>query len=465
MAQPGQAWWWPIKMCGAPTLNLNIGGSMKKYNIIYMHSHDSGRYIQPFGHAIETPNLQKFAEEGVLFRQAFTVNPTCSPSRAALVTGETPHCNGMLGLAHRGFSLYNYSHHIIHQLKPHGYHTALSGVQHIAGNLDETAKAWQIIGYDELLGDPKEAEVKAVEFLNSKPEDPFFLSVGFFETHRKFPEEHPNDNARYCLPPAPLPDTPENREDIARFKESARILDRKMGAVMDAVKANDLTENTLIIITTDHGIAFPRMKCNLEDSGTGIMLMMQGPEGIAGGKVCDGMVTHMDIFPTICDLLEIDKPEWLQGESLLPMISMDQEEIHDAVFFEINYHASFEPMRAVRTKEWKYIRRYDNLPHPILPNCDAGLSKTTWLNHAWQNIAPVDEALYNLVFDPNEKNNLANDPVYQMVLEDMKTRMQKWMEETNDPLLEGDIPLPDTAWMNDRKAIDPGDERLPKGMR
>ena len=77
---------------------------MKKTNIIYIHSHDTGRYIQPYGHAVETPNLQKLAEQGVLFRQAFTANPTCSPSRAALVTGEAPHSNGMLGLAHRGFS-------------------------------------------------------------------------------------------------------------------------------------------------------------------------------------------------------------------------------------------------------------------------------------------------------------------------------------------------------------------------
>lgn len=438
---------------------------MKNYNIIYMHSHDTGRYIQPFGHAVATPNLQKFAEEGVLFRQAFTVNPTCSPSRAALVTGETPHCNGMLGLAHRGFSLYDYSHHIIHQLKPLGYHTALSGVQHIAGKLDETAEAWQVIGYDEFLGHPGEAESNAVKFLNKKPEKPFFLSIGFFETHRVFPEEHPQDDARYCLPPAPMPDTPENREDMARFKESARRLDKKMGSVLDALKKNGMEDNTLVIITTDHGIAFPRMKCNLEDSGTGIMLMLRGPKGICGGKVCDGMVTHMDIFPTICDLLEIDKPEWLQGKSLLPMISGDNKDIHEAIFMEINYHAAFEPMRGVRTKEWKYIRRYDKREHPVLPNCDAGFSKSTWLDHGWNNIAPVDEALYNLIFDPNETNNLANDPKYNEVLSEMKSRLQKWMEETDDPLLDGDIPLPKTAILNGRDELDPTQNTLPPGNR
>ena len=78
-------------------------------NILYIHSHDTGRYIQPFGHAIETPNIQRLAEEGLLFRKAFCVAPTCSPSRAGLLTGQYAHCSGMLGLAHRGFSLHDYT--------------------------------------------------------------------------------------------------------------------------------------------------------------------------------------------------------------------------------------------------------------------------------------------------------------------------------------------------------------------
>lgn len=80
---------------------------MNKPNILYIHSHDTGRRIQPYGHAIATPSLQQLAEEGVLFRQNFCVNPTCSPSRAALLTGNYPHENGMTGLAHRGWSLNN----------------------------------------------------------------------------------------------------------------------------------------------------------------------------------------------------------------------------------------------------------------------------------------------------------------------------------------------------------------------
>ena len=100
---------------------------MKRPNILYIHSHDTGRFIQPYGHAISTPRLQQLAEEGVLFRQAFTPNPTCSPSRACLLTGQTAHSNGMLGLAHRGFSLNDYGQHILHTLRKHGYTSALTG--------------------------------------------------------------------------------------------------------------------------------------------------------------------------------------------------------------------------------------------------------------------------------------------------------------------------------------------------
>ena len=90
---------------------------MNPPNILYIHSHDTGRYIQPFGYAFDTPNLQKLAEEGVLFRHCHCANPTCSPSRASLLTGTYPHQNGMFGLAHRGWRLNDYHEHILHTLR------------------------------------------------------------------------------------------------------------------------------------------------------------------------------------------------------------------------------------------------------------------------------------------------------------------------------------------------------------
>jgi N-sulfoglucosamine sulfohydrolase len=146
-------------------------------NIIYIHSHDSGRYLSPYGQSVPTPNLQRLAQEGTIFRKAFSAAPTCSPSRAALLTGLYPHSSGMLGLAHRGFSLNDYQQHIVHTLKPAGYTTVLAGLQHVA-------KAPETIGYDKLLPHKDTSAVHvapaAVAFLDSRPTTPFFLDIGFF---------------------------------------------------------------------------------------------------------------------------------------------------------------------------------------------------------------------------------------------------------------------------------------------
>lgn len=415
-------------------------------NILYIHSHDTGRYIQPYGHAVPTPRLQQLAEEGVLFRQAFCANPTCSPSRASLLTGQYPHSNGMLGLAHRGFALNDYRHHILHTLRQAGYVSALAGMQHIAPSAISPTES---IGYDHYLGDSSVAHERAVEFLTNRPRQPFFLSVGFFETHREFPVE-PEDDPAYCLPPAPLPDTPETRRDMARFKASARLLDRKMGMVFDTLDRSGLADNTLVICTTDHGIAFPRMKCTLTDSGIGVMLIMRGPGGFRGGQVIDALVSHLDLFPTMCQVAGIEPPARVQGRSLVPLVTGAAQSVREEVFAEVNYHAAYEPQRAVRTRRWKYIRRYDGRGTPVLPNCDDGLSKGVWLDHGWREAPVPAEALYDLVFDPNEVHNLADDPRHADTLADMRARLEGWMRATDDPLLAHDVvPAPSGAVVND----------------
>ncbi|HSH79667.1 MAG TPA: sulfatase-like hydrolase/transferase, partial [Herpetosiphonaceae bacterium] len=138
---------------------------MRLPNIIYLHSHDTGRYIQPYGHAVPAPRIQRLAEEGMLFRKAFCAAPTCSPSRAALLTGQSPHSSGMLGLAHRGFGLHDYHQHLVHTLRRAGYHSTLIGMQHVA-------REPETIGYDQILERDAHAEKvapKAVEFLRNAP--------------------------------------------------------------------------------------------------------------------------------------------------------------------------------------------------------------------------------------------------------------------------------------------------------
>ena len=431
-------------------------------NIVYLHSHDSGRYLQPYGHAVPTPNIQKLASQGILFRKAFSAAPTCSPSRASLLTGQCPHSNGMLGLAHRGFSMADYSRHMLHTLGKAGYHSVLAGLQHIA-SVPET------IGFDELLR-PKNTTAAvvaplAVEFLNRRPSQPFFLDVGFFETHREYPEPTAADDPRYLQPPLPLPDTPQTRRDMAGFRASARLLDHGAGLVLDALERNGLAANTLVISTTDHGIAFPRMKCNLTDSGFGVSLILRGPGPFSGGKVSDAMVSHLDVFPTLCDWLELERPAWLEGRSMLPLLRGEEKELHDEVFAEVNYHASYEPVRAVRTQRFKYIRRYDGRATPVLPNCDDSPSKDLWLEYGWRGRAVPQEELYDLIFDPAEQNNLCADPNSAPALREMRGRLERWMTRTNDPLLKGPVPAPPGAKVNPVNGVSPKEPVVDAGRQ
>lgn len=432
---------------GAPFLQTR----RSKPNVLYIHSHDSGRYFQPYGHAVPTPNLQRLAEAGVLFRQAFNAAPTCSPSRASLLTGVCPHNNGMLGLAHRGFALNDYKEHVIHTLRSAGYSSALVGLQHIANDPG-------VIGYDTVTVVPgnhvEQVVPRAVEFLG-KARGPFFLDVGFFETHRPFRQVSAKEDPRFCLPPAPIPDTAMSRADIAAFKASARVLDDGVGAVLKALESNGLAGNTLVISTTDHGIAFPDMKCHLTDDGLGVSLIMRGPGGFSGGQVCDAMVSHLDIFPTLCEIAGAEKPARLQGASLLPLIHGSAREIHEEIFAEVNYHAAYEPKRAARTLRWKYIRHFDQRTHPNLPNCDDGPSKSYWLEHGWRQQIADAEQLYDLIFDPNERRNLAHDPGVRATLEEMRGRLDRWMHATNDPLLRGPVPAPPGSRINDADGTSP----------
>jgi len=423
-------------------------------NILYIHSHDTGRFVQPYGFQVPTPNLQLLADQGALFREAFCAAPTCSGSRASLLTGLHCHNNGMLGLAHRGWALNDYGQHWVHTLRRARYHSTLIGEQHIS--VDPA-----VIGYDELVKvDSNHAEYVApltIEALRAAPPEPWFMSVGFFETHRDFFAPTSVRDTLYSLPPANLPDVVATRRDVAAFKTSARSLDQGIGAVLHALHDFGLVDNTLVVCTTDHGIAFPGAKATLFDRGIGVLMIVRGPSGFAGGKVIDAPVSHLDVYPTLCELAGVDAPRWLQGVSLMPLVRGEVERLHDAIFAETTFHAAYEPQRAIRTERWKYIRRCDDYAHPVLANCDDSESKNVLVKAGWGEQVVSEEQLYDLVLDPGEGNNLAAEPARREVLEELRERLDAWMRETEDPLLEGPVPPPPGARVNEQWQLSPSD--------
>jgi arylsulfatase A-like enzyme len=429
-------------------------------NILYLNSHDTGRYVQPYGHAIPTPNIQWLADQGVMFRHAFCAAPSCSGSRAALVTGEYCHTNGMIGLAHRGFALNDLSHHVVRTLSANGYYCELIGEQHVSADPS-------MLGFDfvDEIPDTNASSVApaAIRALRKRIPEPFFLSVGFFETHRSFFAPSSVRDRVYSLPPPFLPDTPEIRQDVAAYKASARALDHGIGAVLNTLNECGLDRRTLVICTTDHGLAFPTAKASLLDRGIGVMLILRGG-GFDGGYARDEPVSHVDIFPTICDVAEIEPPAWLRGQSLVPLTRENGGgESRREIFAELTYHAAYEPQRAIRTERFKYIRRFDDYPYPVLPNCDDSPSKDAYLARGWGSRRVSREALHDLFFNPGEGRNVINEPQYAEIASDLRARLEEWMVLTKDPLLDGPVPAPAGARLNAQGQVSPEDETFVVG--
>ncbi|MGB4609659.1 MAG: sulfatase [Saccharofermentanales bacterium] len=428
-------------------------------NILYLHTHDTGRYIMPYGYMVPTPNLMELARDATLFRQCHTPSPTCSPSRGSLLTGMYPHSNGLIGLVNRGFSLNDKNQHIVSYLNGFNYETALSGIQHEDFTGEEFYQ--KVLFESDDLGmyfeDPEafdvEAATTAAAYIKDRAgkDGNFFLSVGLINTHRDLPPNREKYKQDYLIPPANLFDCKTTREDMSDYCNSAEIADRCFGIVLDALKESGLEDETVIVLTTDHGIPFPRHKCHLYDTGTGVALIIRHPGSKTNGKALDSLVSNIDVFPTLCDLCGIPKPEWLQGVSLAELLSGEKEEVREEVFGEINYHASYEPVRSIRTQRYKLIRRFDYHNKIVPSNTDNGISKKFVMEAGWLDKKPNErEQLFDLYLDPMETTNLVNDPQYQEIYCDLSERLVNWMEETDDPLLEVlyRIPRPEHAEIN-----------------
>lgn len=432
-------------------------------NIVYLHCHDAGRFISPYGHALPTPYLQAFAEEATLFRQAHCAGPTCSPSRAGLLFSQSPQETGMMGLAHRGFSLRDPSQHFSAYARANGYETVLAGVQHVFHWDQEKPYDLEIHfeGGHFTLQDVNLATRTAQwirERAESDTDKPFLLECGFILPHRDFPLAGPGIDDRYIGVPSCLPDTAETRRDMAEYAEATRIMDHAAGIVLQALRDTGRFEDTVILFTTDHGIAFPWMKCNLYDTGTGVSFILHNPDSPVRGQVRDSLVSHLDVVPTFCDLAGLEIPPWARGHSIKPILEGKETEVRKELFSEVTFHAAYEPQRCVRTKKHKLIRRYDpNHTTLVAPNVDGGLSKDLLVENHWREQKKPQLEMYDLILDPAERNNLAADPAYAEVLADLSVHLDNWMQETDDPLLKGPVKPPKGAKLNPVTQASPKD--------
>jgi N-sulfoglucosamine sulfohydrolase len=176
--------------------------------------------------------------------------------------------------------------------------------------------------------------------------------------------------------------------------------------------------------------------------------------------VTDALVSQVDLYPTLCELAGAPVPEGVHGTSLLPLARDRGAEVREELFAELTYHAAYDPMRAIRTRRHKLIRNFGDRLEPVLPNVDDSPSKDLLVGAGWGLRPRPGTELYDLLADPGEMRNLAGDGAFADVQDELEGRLGSWMEQTADPLLDGPVPVPEGAWVNDPAGLSASEPRL-----
>lgn len=419
--------------------------STERPNILVFISHDTGRHISPYSvSTVRTPNCERVAEEGVLLENFFCTAPQCSPSRAAAFTGLYPHATGVHGLTHPPFN-FDISPSVPHaarRFKNLGYDTFGTGCMH------ESTARLDDLGFDARLGENKAHAVPEVfrEWLKARHGDaPFYAEIATNETHRPFPREDiPSDDSLGVTVPAPLEPTDGTKADYAAQQGIIKHWDEGLGKLLSVMDEAGISENTILVVTSDHGLAMPLAKGTLYDRGIGVMCMVRYPRGgVSGGIRLPELTSNVDLLPTLLNAAGAEIPEEMHGRSFWPLLTGGDYSPRDEIHAELTYHSFYKPMRCVRTVNYKYIRHFSTSVNHMIPNdvIPGGAYRDNMKMIAGYRLCQQEE-LFDLQADPDELNDLSTDPAHDAVRMELAKKLAHWMKNTDDPLLDGPIPSP-----------------------
>lgn len=406
-------------------------------NIVVFVGDDLGwRDTGPYGNsAIRTPNIDRLARSGLLVERAFGTTPQCSPSRISILSGKYAHATRAEDLhtplpeGERLLPFY---------LQAQGYFTGHMAKTHYGENAERQFQWYS----------PATAAALP-SFLDSAGTRPFLLWVGFHEPHRPYRQgliAHPHSPARVRVPPY-LADTPEARADLALYYDAIAHLDEMLGDMLDQLEQRKLRDNTLVVFLSDNGAPFPREKGALYDGGTRTPLIFSWPRVIRAGSVYrHGLVSTVDLMPTILELVGAKQPEGIQGRSFAGLLTAPASYAgREYVFSERNWHDCDEHQRAVRTERYKLIRTDAYTELPLCTTADIGaspsflalraLAKSGRLTAAQARLFEAPRArleLYDLATDPWELHNVADDPKYAKQVRELAAVLQEWIEQSDD---------------------------------
>ncbi len=383
--------------------------------------------------AINTPNIDRLAREGIRFRRGFAAAPSCSPSRSSILTGEPAH---ETGTSRFRSPMPESQKTIVDYLESANYFTAAFKKVHQG---IEFWKRWDFNGEQKPI----------TEFFEVRPKDrPFFLHIGYHDPHRpylpgeRYPEENPRTSV---IVPSFLPNTPGVRKDLAHYYEAIERLDVKVGKLLELLEKHELVENTLVIFTSDQGMSFPGAKGTLYDPGLHVPLIARWPGKIKPGRVSSDLISLEDLAPTWLEAAGVRVPEVMDGKSFLPLLLGRNYRPREAIYAERNFHTHLDLIRCVRTNRYKLIQNY-LAEIPYRPLSDIARSPS------WRSIEELErhgklspalyrryfqkprpeEEFYDLEKDPGEMNNLAKDPNYKAQLLRLQELLSRWMIKTHD---------------------------------
>jgi len=422
----------------------------------------AGCYGDP---VVRTPNIDRLARDGARFNFAFSAAPSCTPSRAAILTGQAPHRLGDGANLHstldKQFAVYP------DLLEQAGYAVGFTGKGWGPGNFKAGGRE----------RNPAGPNFKSfASFLETVPTNrPFCFWFGSTDPHRPYDK---GAGLRAGLDPAKVsvpafwPDAPEVRGDILDYYVEVQRFDADVGGLLKQLEARGQVENTLVVVSGDNGWPFPRAKANLYDAGTRQPLLVRWPARVKSGLAFNDYINLADLAPTFLEAAGLKAPPEMTGKSFLALlIGAERPGQRDRVFLERERHANVRagnlgfPARAVRTRDFLYIRNL--APHrwpagdpekwkAVGPfgDCDNGPTKQFILDHRAEpgvknyfrlcfEKRPAEE-LYDLKKDPHQVENVAMQPGYAKAKKQLRLMLDEWMERTGDPRATG----VDARWDN-----------------
>lgn len=474
-----------ILLCFSSFNHNSLQQTNKKPNVLFVIADDQSWLNTGIAgdKTVKTPAFDRIAKQGVRFTNSFSASPSCTPSRSAILSGQAIWRVKEAGLLYGSLpaDLKVYPQ----LLNEAGYHVGYTGKGWAPGKPNYQGFKGSPTGreFNSKIVDnvPKgifnnDYTANFVAFLSEKPNDaPFCFWFGSFEPHRIYDEGIGLRNGKRLEDvqvPSFLPDTKEIRTDLLDYYYEIEWFDTHLARMLQKLEEIGELNNTLIVVTSDNGMAFPRAKTTLYDWGVRLPLAMMWANKIKGGRVIDDMVSHTDFAPTFLEVAGLKIPQEMTGKSLLPILMSKKngtvDPKRDRAFTAIERHTTCRPnndtypSRAIRTKDFLYIKNFepDRFPtggpdfvssnNTYHGDVDAGITKEFMVLETNQKKYPKEyqlcfgkrpkEELYKIALDKDQINNLAENKSYFKVKKELKDALTKYLIETGDPRSKGDDP-------------------------